>query len=320
MRFEKRFVHTPTAVLPQCHAATIAERGDGALVCAWYAGAYEKALDVAVYGATLEPGASEWQQKGVWADTPNLSEGNPILFDTGKGALWLFFTTLLENSWTSCQIKRRVSRDLAATWGSVELLRAETGWVTGCKPIRLPNGIILLPMYVETGGAFVWRSEDEGATWQMSNVINTPHGIIQPSLAPLSDGRLLMLLRTYERSGGTVWQSFSNDVGRTWTAPTRTELYNPNARLDVCRLESGRLALAFNDSPDSRTPLTLALSEDDGVTWPIRAHVETEPGEFSYPALIQTGDGLLHLAYTYRRTHIAHVACNEEWLLCNGNS
>ena len=62
----------------------------------------------------------------------------------------------------------------------------------------------------------------------------------------------------------------------------------------------------------------LALSEDDGVTWPIRAHVETEPGEFSYPALIQSRDGLLHLAYTYRRTHIAHVACDEAWLFDAG--
>src|SRR5438034_289543 len=170
MLYRKRFVHQTSARLPQCHAATIVELADGALLSAWVAGAYEKANDVAIYGATLLPGAEEWT------------------------------------------------------------LRVEEG----------------------------------GKNWQMSNPIRTPSGVIQPTLAPLRDGRLLMYLRTYEREEGTLWRAFSSDDGRLWSVPERAPLPNPNSRVDLAWLSSGRLALAFNDTPHGRTPLTLALSEDEG--------------------------------------------------------
>ena len=105
--------------------------------------------------------------------------------------------------------------------------------------------------------------------------------------------------------------------GRTWSEPKRTPLYNPGSRLDLTRLASGRIALAFNDSPASRSPLTIALSEDEGETFPIRCDVETDDAEFSYPSLIQARDGLLHIVYTYRRTHIAHIGCDEAWIIAN---
>jgi predicted neuraminidase len=94
-------------------------------------------------------------------------------------------------------------------------------------------------------------------------------------------------------------------------------LPNPNSRLDLTRLASGRLALAFNAAANARSPLTLALSEDDGATWPWRFDVETGDAEYSYPALIQSQDNLLHLVYTWRRTHIAHISCDEDWIIAH---
>ncbi|HLK55376.1 MAG TPA: sialidase family protein [Chthonomonadaceae bacterium] len=317
MEYRKRFAHTPSAALPQCHAPTLAERPDGALVCAWYAGAYERAKDVAIYGAVLALDAAGWSERVVFADTPGFSEGNPVLFLFPDGRLWLFYVTMFGDRWDTCQVKYTHSHDGGWTWEGTVLLSSEWGWMTGCKPSLQPDGAILLPLYEERGRAFVLRSDDGGRQWTQSNIITTEYGVIQPTLAALPDGRLLMYLRTCEAQGGTIWQSLSQDGGRIWSDPSRVVLPNPNARVDLVRLASGRLALAFNDTGQGRTPLTLALSEDEGASWPYRYDVEIDAGEYSYPALIQARDGMLQLAYTWRRTHIAHIACDEEWILHN---
>jgi predicted neuraminidase len=320
MEFLKRFVHRPYGTVTDCHGATLVESGDGTLLCAWYAGPEDKPEEVAIYGASLAPGELEWTQRGVFADTPGLAEGNPVLFLDARDRLWLFYVTRFGDRWDTCQVKYAHSRDSGRTWGEPNFLRSDWGWMTGCKPLLRPNGVILLPLYEENGTAFVLRSEEGGLYWESSNMITTEQGVIEPSVAPLSDGSLLMYLRTYEPSGGTIWQSVSTDEGRMWAEPTRTCLPNPNARVDLTALASGRLALAFNDTPEGRSPLTLALSEDEGKTWSYRVNVETEAFEFAYPTLIQAQDGLLHLAYTWRRTHIAHVACDEEYLLAHGRN
>jgi predicted neuraminidase len=311
----KRFVHRPTLQLPKCHAATVVQLPDDSLMCAYYAGAHAKARDVAIYGATLAPDAEEWESQGVFADTPGFSEGNPVLDVDPEQKLWLYYVTMLGDRWDTCQIK--YSHYNSVGWKPPMYLHHDWGWMTGCKPIHLADGTILLPLYEESGSAFVLISSDGGRTWESSNFITTDAGVIQPTIAPLADGTLLMFLRTREPQDGTVWQSCSSDQGRTWSEPKRTSLYNPDARIDLTRLASGRLALAFNDAAASRSPLTIALSEDEGATFPIRYDVETDAAEFSYPTLIQARDGLLHLVYTYRRTHIAHVAVDEAWIIEN---
>jgi len=311
----KRFVHRPTVRLPECHAATVVQLPDDSLMCAYCAGAYEKARDVAIYGATLAPNAEEWEPRGVFAETPGFSEGNPVLEVDSEQKLWLYYVTMFGDRWDTCQIK--YSHYNSVGWKPPMYLQRDWGWMTGCKPTHLADGTILLPLYEESGSAFVMISSDCGRTWESSNLITTEAGVIQPTIAPLANGTLLMFLRTCESSDGTIWQSCSSDKGRTWSEPNRTDLYNPNARIDLTRLASGRLALAFNDAPATRSPLTIALSEDEGATFPIRYDVERENAEFSYPALIQARDGFLHLVYTYRRTHIAHVAFDEAWIIEN---
>jgi predicted neuraminidase len=89
-----------------------------------------------------------------------------------------------------------------------------------------------------------------------------------------------------------------------------TNLRNPGSGVDVASSNSGRLLLVYNDSEQLRTPLTLGISPDEGRTW-LTHDVEAGPGEFSYPKLLQTRDGLWHLFYTYQRTHIQHLAFAE---------
>jgi predicted neuraminidase len=143
--------------------------------------------------------------------------------------------------------------------------------------------------------------------------MRAPFGIIQPTIVPAADGRLLALMRTGGR-GGLIWQSRSSDGGRTWEPPAPTPLPNPNAACDAVATPSGAIVLAFNNTPSGRCPLSVALSDDGGHTWPYCRAVETAGGEYSYPAIVYAGDGRLHLTYTYRRTHIKHVTFDEAWL------
>ena len=71
-------------------------------------------------------------------------------------------------------------------------------------------------------------------------------------------------------------------------------------------LADGRFLLVYNHTPKGRTPLNVALSKD-GIDWKPALVLENEPGEFSYPAVIQARDGLVHITYTWQRQRIRHV-------------
>ena len=125
-------------------------------------------------------------------------------------------------------------------------------------------------------------------------------------------GTLHALLRTSE--GGRAWECDSTDGGETWSRCVRSELRNPNSGADMIRLASGEVIACFNDCETGRTPLTLALSLDEGRTWAARHDLETGEGEYSYPTLMQAGRGLVHLVYTWRRERIKHVCFDRRWL------
>jgi predicted neuraminidase len=111
-----------------------------------------------------------------------------------------------------------------------------------------------------------------------------------------------------------VLRSISEDAGRTWTPAELTDLPSPFAALDAARLDDGRLALVWNHSDRERNPLTLALSEDEGRSWPHVRDLVTGEGQFHYPAIIQSRDGRLHISFTNNRTTIDHVVLRPEWV------
>jgi len=102
-------------------------------------------------------------------------------------------------------------------------------------------------------------------------------------------------------------ESFSYDNGRIWSKPEKTSLRNPNSAVELIRLNDGRLLLVYNDSSVKRTPLVVALSEDDGETWHNVIVLEKEEGEFSYPSAVEHSDGIVHIVYTYKRQAIKHI-------------
>jgi predicted neuraminidase len=295
------------------HCATLVDLPNGDLMAAWFAGSFETAPDQAIFAARRQIGDSRWTPPTIIVDTPDHADGQPVLYAHPSGALWLFFVTNSGLNWKTAQLKLQRSPDGIA-WGAPEILNERLGLMFRSKPLTLRNGSILLPIYDEVHWqSMPMLSTDGGGSWKLGEPIVTPPGNIHPCVVPLSDGRLLAYLRT-GGAGGSIWRTTSDDGGWTWQEATPTEFPNPNAGIDLLRLRNGHLVLAFNDSPSRRTPLCVALSEDEGQTWNYRRTLEDGDAEFSYPTLLQTSDGNIHCVYTNRRKTIQHAVFDEAWL------
>lgn len=318
---------------PWTHAATIVELKNGDLMAAWYSGSAEGAKNVRIHAAIKKKETGIWSAPFVLADDPERSEGNPVLWHDAQGRLWLCWVTMFPDGWENCKMFAKVSEDDGATWGPVRTLREELGWMTGLKAAVLSDGTIILPIYDERKWESLFMiSKDNGETWIWTETIKSePGGNIQPTVIVRDDGSLLALTRAggpFRRGGSSliqkrelfIWQSVSRDSGRTWSRAEPTSLPNPDARVEVVKGKSGHVVLVFNNAHRGRDNLSVALSEDDGQTWGWIRSLEDKsvpgylPGEYSYPCVIQTRDGLYHAAYTYRKTNIKHAVFNEAWI------
>jgi len=177
------------------------------------------------------------------------------------------------------------------------------------KPVMLADNVLLAPSSTE--GSKGWRahferSADGGKTWEVIGPVNDGQtiGAIQPSILTLEGGTLLALGRTLKSK--RVFQIESTDGGRTFGEMTLTDVPNPNSGTDAVTLADGRHLLIYNNSETARSPLNIAVSAD-GRTWTPAVTLETEHGEFSYPAIIQAADGKVHVTYTWKRKKIAHA-------------
>jgi predicted neuraminidase len=207
----------------------------------------------------------------------------------------------------------RTSADNGATWSEATKLPDGILGPIKNKPVQLSDGTILCPTSTETNAApSEWRlhfelTKDLGKTWttaQPSAVGDPPVDAIQPSILFLGGDKLMAIGRSKQKR---VYQVTSNDNGATWGAMDLTELPNPNSGTDAVTLKDGRHLLIYNHTEKGRSPLNLAVSID-GKTWNAALVIENEPKmEFSYPAIIQTSDGLVHATYTWKRKLVKHV-------------
>ncbi|MFO7321492.1 MAG: sialidase family protein [Chloroflexota bacterium] len=297
---------------PTAHCGTICALPDGTLLSAWFGGSYETAPDVVILSSRLEPGATAWSEPQVIAEVPYHALGQNVFLPRPDGSLWLFFNVITDRDWTSAQPHMQRSWDNGRTWEPPVRLLDYPGLMFRSKPLVLP-GRIILPAYDEnTWQSRMLISDDDGASWRLTEPITTEAGNIHPCLVQRSDGSLLAYLRTGGK-GGFIWRTESFDGGETWSIATPTGLPNPNSGIDLLRLRSGRLVLAFNNSATLRTPLCVMIGDED-ERWSAMQVIEDERHEFSYPTLLQTEDELLHLVYTYRREHIHYARFTEDWL------
>ena len=308
------------ARFPECHASTICETTRG-LVSAWFGGKKEGLKDVGIW-VSYHDGA-RWSAPREWANGVQ-HEGlrypcwNPVLYQMpGDGPTLLFFKVgPRPSAWWG---ELMVSYDRGRTFRERRRLPERIDGPVRCKPILLSDGRTLLcGSSTEDKG---WRVHFEmvslsggkpTGTWKRVGPINTPDefNAIQPTFLRHADGRLQVLCRTKE---GVIATSSSRDEGKTWSKMTATNLPNPNSGIDAVTLKDGRHLLVYNHLGSGKSGwgrrglLNLAISSD-GVTWHGVGVLERERGaEFSYPAMIQTRDGLIHITYTWKRKRIKHV-------------
>ena len=184
---------------------------------------------------------------------------------------------------------------------SKDLVKRSTGWMTRIHPITLENGRILLPLYSDGFNfSMIAISDDDGTTWRPGLPI-VGRGPIQPALAVKKDGTIVAYMRDSGDAPGRVHISTSSDNGESWTASVKTDIPN-EASVELCVLKDGRWVFAGNDINDGRYQFSFYISDDEGKSWKWKEKIEydnTKKGSFSYPCLIQTSDGLLHLSYSY---------------------
>lgn len=294
------------APVPSCHASTIEESG-GVLLAAWFAGTDEGDKDVGIW--VSRSGKDGWSPPvevadGVQSDGTRHPCWNPVLFQAKGGPLMLFYKVGPSPSrWWGMLM---TSTDKGVTWSTPQRLPEGIAGPIKNKPVQVAGGDIICPSSTEDQG---WRVHFErtrdGKSWEKTGAVNDgkKFGAIQPAILVHRDGRLQALGRTRQ---GKIFEIWSSDQGRTWGEMTATDLPNPNSGVDAVTLQDGRHLLVYNHTAKGRSPLNVALSAD-GKVWQAAAVLEDTPGEYSYPAVIQARDGLVHITYTWNRKRIKHV-------------
>ncbi|MGN6371102.1 MAG: sialidase family protein, partial [Phycisphaerae bacterium] len=236
---------------------------------------------------------------------------NPVVFQPKHGPLQLYYKVGPKPAeWWGMVT---TSTDDGATWSTPKRLPGGILGPIKDKAVQLPDGTILSPSSVEGSGGWrvhVERSTDNGATWTRGDDLpNDKFKAIQPTFLVHTPDNIQMLCRSQQ---GVLVQSSSHDEGKTWSPRDPSSLPNPNSGVDAVTLKDGRSVLVYNptvrsDPIKGRTPLTLAVSID-GQHWTDVLTLENDyEGQYSYPAVIQTSDGLIHITYTWRRKNIKHV-------------
>ncbi|RMN56394.1 exo-alpha-sialidase [Pseudomonas amygdali] len=307
----------------QNHAANLHELADGTLLCTWFAGTQEGMADIFVLLSRRDPATGVWSEPQKMSEDSSRSEQNPILFQAPGGPLWLIWTAQISGNQETAIIRRRLSLDNGQSWGPIDTLFDEPGTFVRQPPVVLDTGDWLLPVwYCITGPGEKWVgnhdvsavmiSTDQGHSWTRHDVPDST-GSVHMNVHQLPDGSLLGLFRS--RWADFIYSSRSTDHGRSWSAPTQTELPNNNSSIQFVKLATDELALVYNpvsaeghaqrraslydeieDEGDDRVtpgarqdgkaavwgipraPMSLAISRDGGHSWPTRLDLELGDG------------------------------------------
>ncbi|MDR3437038.1 exo-alpha-sialidase [Telmatospirillum sp.] len=320
-----------------CHASTIVALPTGDFLSAFFAGEREGAGDTAIWLSRFRSG--KWIPPERLFAEDGLAHWNPVLYAEGD-RVWIFYKVgPTVHEWTT---RWASSTDGGETWTPPRPLvpgdSSPRGPVKN-KMIVLSNGDWIAPGSVETEqywDAFVDSSSDRGNSWRRTDVplehrpsgakasgdtwqglqanalwetdldrVFKWDGVIQPTLWESAPGQVHMLLRS---TRGRIYRSDSRDFGKSWSPAFATTLPNNNSGIDIVQMTGHRLVLALNPIEGnwgSRSPISLVSSTDNGETWSDPVHMETEEGEFSYPAIIARGNEL-HVAYTWNRKNIVY--------------
>jgi len=316
------FIKGPTR---DCHSSTLLELENGDLLCTWFGGTREGHADVNIWLARKSKGG-QWQAPVSVADGDGKTLFNPVLVQLKGGDIQIYFVSPGINDG-----KVITSSDNGHTWSKPkELPKGFVGPIVN-KPVYMDDGTIIAGGSLQGGPGWrihVERSTDNGKTWTkvgpISDPVNTKYKIIQPTILVHSQKRLQILARTGDsHMDAKIAQTWSDDGGLTWSPVTDATLPNNSSAIDAVTLDDGRHLLVYNHSTredpiggrKGRGILTVAVTQD-GINWEAAAVLEYRTGsvQYSYPSVIQTRDGLVHVSYSWHRRRIKHVVIDPKKL------
>lgn len=298
-----------TAPFPSCHASTLVSH-QGQIVAAWFGGLEESDPSVGIWLARRED--------GKWTEPVEIANGNqasgdvsrypcwnPVLHSIGNRLVCFYKVGPNPRQWWGMWME---STDGGLTWSEGKRLPENILGPIKNKAIDLEGGRIVSGSSTEDQGwrlHFEW-SDDAGNSWKRTEPIPSKagFGLIQPTILKLHNGDLVALCRSRQQS---IVMTRSTDRGQSWSEPEATALPNNNSGIDAVSLKDGGHVLIYNHTTKGRTPLNLAMAANDDLQWQPLLTLETEPGEYSYPAIIQTDDGDLHMTYTWKREKVKYV-------------
>ena len=345
-------LHTEEAYLPilypSSHAANLLQLKNGDVLCVWFSGTWEGSSGVGIVMSRRPNGSRNWGPTRLIDRRAGESFQNPVLFQEPDGTLDLYHSTQgADIGEANAHVLHLQSKDGGETWTDPTLLFGKAGAFSRHPPLILDDGTWMVPLtYVtskdigvgsETNFSATELSRDEGVTWKECLMAGT-QGKIQPTVVSLGPQHLLAFLRS--RASDFIYSSSSTD-GCVWSPAKPTVLPNNNASVQAFRLRDGHLVIALDNSSIDRAkgtlglrkPLSVALSEDEGKTWAYVRDLEVgragyglaeqtpkQPGreEYSYPSIMQTRDGKIMVAFTYRRQTIKVVSFREDWIKRGG--
>lgn len=313
---------------PASHAANLIQLRNGDILCFWFSGTKEGASGVSIVMSRLPHGSRQWTKTELIHRETGRSYQNPVIFQDPTGVLWLFHSSQAANQGeTNAHVLLLQSMDNGSTWSAPKVEFANPGSFTREPVVVTDSGSWLLPIFYvlpgdarKTNYSAVEVSDDHGKTWHECVVPKTTPGLVQPNIIRLRSNSYVMFMRS--RNADFVYRSTSSD-GCHWTDPVATVLPNNNASVQGVKLRNGHLVLTFDNIDEKlRFPLSIALSEDNGVTWKYVRDIEPGPPgidpdskvEFSYPSVIQERNGKIMVAYTYNRQTIKVVEFEEKWI------
>jgi sialidase-1 len=268
-----------------------------------------------------------WSEPEVlFRSTTGENAMQPSLARLANGEIGVSYSRI--DSYSAATKVFRWSGDEGRTWSDEVLISPAGAYWTSAhdRMITLASGRVLLPLHHKKSVrpehmiTQVAYSDDNGRSWKLAaQQLDVAHvipgfrktrpgaqGFWEASIAPVADGSLFMLGRTY---GGWLYQTRSRDGGLTWGQPRPSRLMSSAAPGRVERIPgTDNLLVVWNscclNETDgllgSRLTLSSAVSTDGGETWKWQREIESvTPGRghrVEYPA-INIYDGQVYLTY-----------------------
>jgi len=343
------------------HASQLCWAANGELLCVWMGGSGEGQAGMNILLSRLAPTERRWSDPIRISEDVQRSEQNPLLWLDGQGQLHLLHTAqrvrepserngegAFSMQWTA-RLRHRSSSDHGHSWSASNDLLDDEAF---CRhpPLADGQGGWLLPIYRSLAEGNLFGHDHSqvvtlNADLSVSGIHPVPRstGRVHGTIVRSADGDgLLQFFRS--RLADRVYRAVGEPDGRAWNEPQLTALPNNNSSIQALRLASGRLALIFNrccmsgdqpmhwgdaNWPYTRWPLTIAISEDDGVSWPYLRDIDPGLGfcgegnwqsniRLEYPSILEGPEGILHVTYSWgNQAAIRYLRLREADLLGN---